>query len=249
VPRLLSLILKVGLAIGVLALVIWNGLVDESFIKDDPVAKLFLLAGTGLLVLTDSLYNAIATFISKGRRQRQDEIRIAMLPVLRLIARTHGLDITMLGASVFVARRRLFWAYLKRVDRYRMSDLPQESKVAWNRGKGAIGRAWRDSRIEYVDWRPIHARWGNGKVKTLADWARVPEADRYGFDFHEFTNIVDKYAEILAIPMLKNGKVRGVCAIDVPLRAHAPASALSDDLIIEMAAEATGVIQNVIGKG
>lgn len=248
VHRGLALFFKILLAIGVLALVVWNGLVEFSFIKDDPVAKLALLVITGAIILIDSLVAALVDFRKKGQDRRRVEIRKTLLPLLRSIARGNHLDITMLGASVFVVRRRwIFWSRLKRVERYRMSDLPQVSKVAWNRSKGAIGRAWRDPGIQHVDWRPIQARWGDGKVKTEQDWESVPEADRSGFSLEEFRIVVDKYAEILAIPMLTDsGKCVGVLALDVPLRANVTTLVLNEDSVVEQAAEATEIIKNVV---
>lgn len=244
--RILSLIGKLALAIGLLALVLWNGLVDQSFIKDDPVARFWLLAVTGALVLVDAIVSAIRTFRAKGRDERKEAIRKALLPVLRQIARTHQLDVTILGASTYTTGRKR----LKRVDRYRMSELPQESKVTWISNKGVIGQAWKTSEIRHVDWLPIHKKWGKGQIKNEADWALVPDEDRFGFEMDEFNNIVDKYSEILAVPMLRAGSAKcvGVLAIDVPIRANAPTNVLQDDEIVEKAAEAAGVIQQRLNR-
>ncbi|WP_347123295.1 hypothetical protein [Microbacterium sp. SY138] len=249
--RGLALFLKLLLGLGLFVLVLFNGLVDQSFIKDDPVARFWLLAGTGALVLTDAIWTAVAVFIGRGKAARQERIRLFLLPVIREVARRHRIDITLLGASVFRVRRRfgLFGRkQLERVDRYRMSDLPQQSKVVWVSGKGAIGEAWRNVAIEHVDWRPIQARWGSGKVKTEADWTRVPLEDRCGMTMAEFLNIVDKYAEVLAIPILKPNTTRcdGVLSLDVPIRANVGSLVLNDVDTVEKATEAATVIHNVL---
>lgn len=243
-----QLTLKLFLAFGLLGLVVWNGLVEHSFIKDDPFWKLVLLVVTGAAVLIDSAWMAISEYRARGAKQRQDEMRVALLPVLRHIARNHSLDVTMLGASVYVVSGFWRWQRLKRLDRYRMSDLPQESVVNWVKGKGAIGRAWDRDEITHVDWYPIRARWGSGALLDERSWDRVPTSDRLGFQFEEFRNIVDKYGEILAIPMIRNMKTVGVCAIDVPIRANAIGAILNEDFTVEMATEATALIQNVVGK-
>jgi hypothetical protein len=244
VRRLLGLLLRILLALGMLLLVIWNGLVDESFIRDDPVARLWLLVGTGLLVFAEATASAVRAFRTRGADQRRAAIRIAILPVLRDVARSRHIDITMLGASVFVVRL----GRLVRVDRYRMSDLPQESRVTWKAGKGAIGQAWRTSSITHQDWRPIHERWG-GQPITPEIWARIPPDDRSGFERDEFQNIVDKYAEVLAVPMLRpGGRCVGVVALDVPIRAQTTEIVLADDGTLEKAVEATTVIQERLGR-
>lgn len=249
--RGLALFLKLLLGAVLFLLVLFNGLVDQSVIKDDPVARVVLLTVTGLIVLVDSVWTSVATFRGRGRAARQERIRLFLLPVIREVARRHSLDVTLLGASVFRVRRH-FWRpwrkRLERVDRYRMSDFPQQSKVVWVSGKGAIGEAWRKVAIEHVDWKPIQARWGNGRIKTDADWAAVPETDRWGMTRDEFMNIVDKYSEILAVPLLgaNSTKCSGVLSLDVPIRANVGSLVLGDDDIVEKATEAAAVIHNVL---
>ncbi|PKI89857.1 hypothetical protein CW368_11855 [Actinomycetales bacterium SN12] len=246
----MALFLKLLLGVGLFVLVLFNGMVDESVIKDDPVARMSLLGLTGAAVLIDSVWSAVATFIGRGRKASQERIRLLLLPVIREVARRHKVDITLLGASVFRVRRQFLVGkkMLERVDRYRMSDFPQQSKVNWLPGKGAIGEAWRQVAIRHVDWRPIQARWGDGKIETEADWARVPAEDRCGLTMAEFLNIVDKYAEVLAIPILKPGttKCDGVLSLDVPIRANVGRLVLSDGDTVEKATEAATVIHNVL---
>jgi hypothetical protein len=89
----------------------------------------------------------------------------------------------------------------------------------WTSGKGAIGRAWQERRPVHCPWRPIADALGNKPISE-AEFSALTAEQTWGFTRDEFIGIVDKYAEVLAVPILSElgGSVLGVLSLDVPKR-------------------------------
>ncbi|MFC4223585.1 hypothetical protein [Lysinibacter cavernae] len=187
--------------------------------------------------------------------QIKRQIQKAIIPVLTAAAETSGVKITQIGVSVFETKRNRFrkWKmHLSRVLRFRLSDHPQESRVRWVPAKGAIGRAWKEGNIVHIDWMEVRRRVPVADEAYFAQPSEVLDVDLQGFSYPEYRNIESKYAEILAIPIIKessNARCIGVLAIDIPQGVLPQKPGRLDDLdLVSLGTTAASTIANVLGK-
>lgn len=182
----------------------------------------------GLVVIfVDTVGTMISRHFARRRQLMLQDVHTTCLAMLRTVADATGLKLEMIGVSVFIPRRqvrfrrRLAFVHspteLWRLKRLRISDYPQQSGVRWTSGKGAVGEAWKENRIVHREWAPIAKRWADVEI-TEAAFRKMSAATRQGFTLAEFRAIVDKYAEVLALPIWRDGtrKTLGVLAIDFP---------------------------------
>jgi len=137
------------------------------------------------------------------------------------------ISLPILGASVFRVQKRIrltkSWpfvgweSFLFRVLHFRLSASPQPSTVVWTPGKGAIGQCVRSRRAVHKNWSPIARRYRH-KPPSAAKYASLPAETKSGFTYEEFIGIVEKYAEILAVPIMSEdgANILGVISIDRP---------------------------------
>lgn len=151
------------------------------------------------------------------------EARRNVIGALVTISEATGLDLTQIGASVFVVPRfRLPWRdeHLVRLVRFRLTDTPQASAVLWTKDKAGIGKAWAQNKIVHEPVKALAEKYGSSDLSE-AEYAKISNASKRGFTHAEFRNIVGKYAEILAVPIQlpddASSKVIGVLSIDVPM--------------------------------
>lgn len=154
-------------------------------------------------------------------KRRQKSLVAALAEISEEVA---GVSFAQLGASVFVAKKR--WRHagrlvfvheeqLRRVERFRVTDVPQPSMVAWVAGKGVIGKVLRTRTTEHKHWAPIAKMCKNGPLSE-AQFQALSADDRSNFTYNEFVGIASKYAEVLAVPIMSDtgGKLVGVLSLD-----------------------------------
>jgi hypothetical protein len=186
------------------------------------------IATAGVVAVGALATNVIGIFkaATEGPRfDAQARIYQASVAAAAFTTRLTGIDILTMGVSVFKVKRHLAvrrsWCFLylrqelHRVERVRLSDLPQPTTVTWGSGKGAIGRCLATRRWQHKDWSPVVARFA-GAEPTADEFDQLPEDDRSGFTYDEFVGIVHKYAEVIAVPIMSVGgsSIVGVLAID-----------------------------------
>jgi hypothetical protein len=222
------------------------------------------VVATGLVVL-NSIGDVIVQRRALAGEGRRLDIHKPVIAALVAVAADTGINITDLGANVFVVKKGIGYRLgykewtvrtktwrigrkprLERAERIRLSDYPAMSDVPWTEGRGVIGDCWARARPEYVHWAPLAKRW-SGKDITEAQWARIKPEDKAGFTREQFMMMVWKYAEILAVPIQDDGKVVGVVAVDRVWRADGRQDSLLnitkvEDTVTSMAA----VLQNVL---
>jgi hypothetical protein len=99
--------------------------------------------------------------------------------------------------------------------------------VTWNKGKGTIGECWRTGIGVLHDRRAVAARYGrHGRYgyPSEVQYPSLPVEARSGFTRGEFIQTIDKYGEILAVPVVKDqlsGDLIGVLSIDCLASAYA----------------------------
>lgn len=181
----------------------------------------------GFIALSDNVRSSIKEYSYPKAEGKRARIQKSAVGALAQISKDSGHDLMVLGVSVFAVRKkftRVFYIFpvrkpqLKRIERFRLTNSPQASTVKWVAGKGCIGEAWETRRQSYKDWRRIAEKYGEENL-TKAQFDRLPAGTRSGFTYEEFRGIVDKYAEILAVPIMSvHGEtVLGIISIDRPM--------------------------------
>lgn len=202
----------------------------------------FPIAVASVVGLGTFISNAQGTFAAaKAEKRATARARItkASIATVFTLSIETGIESLVIGVSVFRVRRRLgIWEYLDRVSRFRLGDTPQASTVRWKSGKGTIGACLETGRWQHKDWSAIARRYSGSNLPTRDQFDKLPAAERGGFTYKEFIGIVDKYSEVLAVPIKSVGgaKVVGVIGID---RTYDPAltTAVFDTPKIRVAAE------------
>lgn len=224
----LAIGLRVALALMVLAAGVVSALISQKVWKDPPERLLlYMLLIIGAATFYDSSRTAWLRARSPARTRAQTQMQKGLVAALAEIAATKGVPIQELGGSVFVVRpglrilgplrHRWSWSceYLERILRFRLTDTPQPTDVDWIRSKGTIGRCWELEKSQYMNWLPIANRHGNPNI-TQAEFNKIKPETRQNLTFQEFRAIVDKYAEILTVPLKgEDGQVVGVVSIDL----------------------------------
>lgn len=143
--RVLAILLRVVLALAVLAALSVKALADAHYFVPERWLLPVLVIFVGIVAFWDNVASAVRRIRAPGIRERRSSIQKAVVAALALIAHEQKLSMLDLGASVFVIRTRRWiplpdrvkekWTctrpYLKRTLRYRIADHPQASNVRW----------------------------------------------------------------------------------------------------------------------
>lgn len=227
----LRLLLRIGAAVVAFAVVAIKSAVLAKVLPADPLLESWTLIVGAALVLLDSIGTIINGQRLKRSAKLDADVRRLLVGMLVALSETPtpSVDLTQLGASVFLVKRsRLPWRddKLVRLVRFRLRDTPQPSDVEWVKGKGCIGKAWQDKKITHHEIRPIAAKYGSADL-SQANFDRIAPRTQRGFTLPEFRNIIGKYAEVLAVPIQSDddatAKVIGILSVDVPMTVAHPA--------------------------
>jgi hypothetical protein len=130
------------------------------------------------------------------------------------------LDYRDLGIAAYRAERsrwRPWRTELRRVHRVRASRRPVSSDVDWRPGKGVIGTCVSKGEVVAVDMARLYADLGE---PSAAEWEQVPEDTRLGLSYEEYLDLRDKYAVVVATPIVDDtgprSRVAGCVALDGP---------------------------------
>lgn len=180
--------------------------------------KLLVGAVAVLLVVTlvDAVRRAILRVMVAGRERARVEVRNHLASALVSVAESEGLNVSDLGCGLFLRKpaglRRP--EQLIRPERVRIPDDLHETPVQFLLGKGAVGAAWQHKTPMHSDWIAINKRYANRPEYVASRWEKIPEKTRRGFTLTEFTGMVGKYAEVLAVPIIIEGEFVGCIALD-----------------------------------
>jgi hypothetical protein len=146
--------------------------------------------------------------------------------LLELLAIPGGnLTLGDLGLTVLMIRRqtRPPWRkHLYRAVRVRHAHVPQSSRILWTKGKGTVGRCWKEEKLVAKDTKTLYGQYLTG---SEADWNGAPDHVRMNLSFEEFQRIRELYSEVVAVPIFdKKGQFRGCAVVDT--RYDAPGSLL-----------------------
>lgn len=215
--------LRLAAVVWVALVVIGSSLQSTGAIPSLPKLEPWVWAFSLVLLAVDNAGTLISRGVHRRWRGRTAEIESALLTMHVQVSK-HGIPFEQLGSGIFVVspRDRFFRRSdqplrLSRHLRYRPSNYPQQSGVAWAPGKGAVGVCWEARKPVHRNWHNLAKKWRH--VDTIADdtWTRIKEETKMGFSKSEFLSIVDKYSEILAVPIWhpeKDNKLIGIMSID-----------------------------------
>jgi hypothetical protein len=103
------------------------------------------------------------------------------------------------------------------IGRHRFSPTPRESGIEWTCGKGIIGECWKKKQTIVANTQKFDAK---HRKLTAKQWGLLPEETRRALDHDEYHQMAGKYGTVIAMPIMKNGKVMGVIALDAPRGRH-----------------------------
>ncbi|MDJ0014958.1 hypothetical protein [Rhodococcus erythropolis] len=243
-------------AVAAFAILVLGGLVQLEVFKPSKSWAVVLVCAVSLITLVDSTRSAYRIAKAAQREHADSRVASTVMGLSNSIGHSLGLDFGVVGGSVFVAQRR--WTlnrsifFLRRPVvlvrppqwRIRYGDGPQASRVLWTTDKGAVGEAYRSGSPVYKYWSPIAKRYGVANTIDEARFDGLEDGVKSGFTYGEFTSIVGKYAEILAVPIMSvdGGRVLGVFAIDRPYRRDEQARKLFDHQSIARTVESAASV-------
>lgn len=182
--------------------------------------KLLIPLVAGLLVLTlfDTIRRAWKRLTVRDRELLRVQVRNQLASVIVTIAENEGINVSDVGCGIFVVRPAGWFNHrpeqMIRPERVRIPDDLHETKVEFTQGKGAVGQAWEHKIPAHTDWIAINEKY-NGRPDYIAKrWEKIPDATKRNFTMAEFIGMVGKYAEVIAVPIIDEGKFLGCIAVD-----------------------------------
>lgn len=259
---------RIFLAVAALALAVVQSVIVTGVRHWSPWIAVSAASGVGLLTFIDNIRQASAQYQSAQRNAARTTMQQELTTALYLITEARTVKLIDLGASVFNIRR--YWTLLPalipipwlpwrqqrlhRILRFRISPTPQTSDVRWTKGKGAIGQCWERHMPVWVDRRDTIAQFGAGNYPADdATFSRLTPAQRSGFTREEFNQMIDRYGEILAVPIVGkySGEFLGVLSIDCRAEAYTTPDSLlvlAGSDIEEFALRASQYIVNDVSR-
>ncbi|GJN99548.1 hypothetical protein NJB18091_30170 [Mycobacterium marinum] len=261
--RNVVLVWRIALAIAALVLAIVQSLIVTKRVDWSPWVAVVAAGAVGLLAFIDNVRLARVGFQAPERHKARSKMHKPLIFALDAICEARDVPLDVLGVSVFRIKR--YWtrrwifvpwrkSRLLRLFRFRLKDFPAESAVDWTMGKGAIGKCWETGIPHLEDRRQVAAEHGRGHYPNETQFAQLNEEQKSGFTRDEFVQTIDKYGEILAVPIVKESggrsKMIGVVSIDCLLSAYAgrPDSVLDGVGIEEIAGGAASVVRDYVVK-
>ncbi len=178
-------------------------------------ALLLVLFVLVFAAIRDNVKNLVDRTRATKKQKRQEDAEKAAVGAMIEISELTKVPVGDLGVSVYKIRKGwLSPDYLDRVIRYRISHYPPPSNVDWTKGKGAIGYCWETKQPAYRNRNSVARRFV-GAPPDDQQWSSMTEKDRGGFDREDFAEVVHKYCEVAAVPIIdEGGIIRGVLALD-----------------------------------
>lgn len=207
-----------------------QGLSEFGKFQDPAWLPVALAVGVAFFMCADGVTAAIGAAGKVEKDESRARVQKVVVGALVQIAEECRLELSVIGGSVFRVQRRFVWCHWKKVPhprrmqvltrtvRFRLRDYPQASKVLWTTGKGPIGDVLRNRAPRHVHWAPIAKKYAKDPPITREAFKKIPKKTRDCFTYDEFVEIVGRYAEVLAVPILSEdgGKLLGIISIDRP---------------------------------
>lgn len=247
------------LALAAAALIVFETLLQMNIYKDPKWIPLTIVGVVAVGTLATNIRSTINVVTASEREKTRLRIYQACVAAAAVTSNHTGVDVLTIGVSAYKTVRRpgfckRLWPLtikvkLGRVARCRVADLPQPSNVRWTKGKGAIGTCLQSEHWQHKNWSPIVALFPSG-TPTEAQFGALTDDDRAGLTYKEFVRIYDKYAEILAVPIMSVGgsQIVGVVAVDRPYDASHATPVLDSPSVLAAAETAAVAICTDVGS-
>jgi hypothetical protein len=167
------------------------------------------------LTLAEAIRKAVSQTRSSAEDDRRVGVRKSLSSAMVTAAETAGVSVSDVGIGLFLVQPGFLRRpeRLVRVERVRIPDDLHESGIEFTKGKGAVGSCWENQTITHRDLNRINARYHDpGTIATR--WTKMHAATTQGFTRREFTAVATKYSEVLAVPVMDNGRFVGCIALD-----------------------------------
>ena len=189
-------------------------------------------APTALLVACIAVSTALAALATIGAawgewrglrlaaRRELADVQLAATAWAIVDQVSSGLDFRDIGIAVYRSERdrwRPGHRRLRRLHRVRASRRPVTSSIRWQPGKGVIGSCVAQGEVVAVDLTQMYRDLGD---PSAGEWATVPDDVRLGLSYEEYQDARDKYAVVVASPVIDDSgtsaQVVGCVALDGP---------------------------------
>lgn len=241
---------RASLAVGSGTIAVVNTLTERHILKISNGWQIGLVIGLATVAFSDNLRHAVRRFVEPGREEARIRTQKTLIALLFAISQARGVDVTYLGSSVFVLRRAglLRRKTLVRRFRFRLANHPQATDVRWTKGKGTVGACWETGRAAYRYRRSVAERYGTRDLSP-AEYAQLRDNVKSGFTREEFLSMVNKYAEVLAVPIKSDqGELIGVLSVDLTADAPAGPQYLSGNAVERTVGETIGLMRDDIPR-
>lgn len=175
------------------------------------------LAGIlAVVTLADAAKRAVHRVGASKAQANSIRIRNQLSTIIVTTCEIHGIPVSQVGCGLFLIQERGVKRprRLLRVERVRLVNDLQETKVVFTKGKGAVGKCWDDSHWVHHDWSNTNARFAHHRDEVKRRWDDLSAAVTHGFDREEFVSMLGKYTEVLVVPVMINSKFEGCIALD-----------------------------------
>lgn len=241
VPQLFYFrLLLAAIAIAATAAIV---LIDVGVWRAAPEGLIVVAAVTvGLLAGSEEAAKAIAMKKEKGEDTFTRNVYTALGAALVNVSSATGLGCEQLGLSCFLVPtwfRRVFpyrlrkfavrWLLprwlaepvanraapaLRRVVRLRLSGYPAESAIEWTRGKGVVGKCWRNRHDVEVNSYQLYK---DLLTCSREEWDNLHSNITLGLDYNEFKRIRGKYGAVVVSPIIfDDHEFVGCITLDTP---------------------------------
>ncbi|TIC78819.1 hypothetical protein [Nocardioides sp. GY 10127] len=243
---------------GILAGLAVGTLVAAGEYETFKVSKTVLFWVTVSFAAASAAANGLSVwgnFRGWARTRAEVRVQLALTQCLVAVAKEIGVDPDHLGVSAYIPAVR--WVksdasvflglpaeVLVRVVRFRLQDVPQPSRVARTRSKGAVGECWATSRTIHRPWRQ-QAVQHSGASMTRQQFDQLSAHLRDGFEYAEYLRIAHKYSEVLAVPVLSEaGDLVGVLSLDLAMGANVQRDVLSTSAVDGIASVTATIVRD-----
>lgn len=149
-----------------------------------------------------------------GESDMRKKVRNHLGTAIANVSTTTGIPPGELGCGLFMIRRHWFSEEtLERVERMRLLDSIPDSLTRYVKGKGTVGKCWQLNKMQHHSWMQVNRRWSEDPPSEDR-WERCQPTTKHGFTHGEWTTMLGRYAEILAVPVTVSGTLVGVLALD-----------------------------------
>ncbi|NHC47445.1 hypothetical protein [Motilibacter aurantiacus] len=214
------LLARVGLAVAAAAAVAALALRTAGVWSPEQPVLVAVVLVSAVLTACSTSAGAVQDWRARRLAAQVERTERALTSTAWAVADATGLDYRDLGIAAYRLERRRGRRppRLRRVHRVRPRHRPGASGIEWRPGVGVIGSCVAMRQVVAADLDAVYRAL---LPCTREDWdALVPAAVRQGLSYDEFVDVRDKYAVVVATPVVDDTgptpRVVGCVSLDGP---------------------------------